>query len=100
MDDWEKFYAADDVLTAEEKAEIELKVDIIEQIVKAREESGLTQKGLQNLTKVQQACIARLERNRNDPQLTTMLKLLRPLGKTLAVVPINHKDENGEALPL
>lgn len=93
MSTWKEFYEQDTVFSPEEKAEIELKVDIIEQMVKAREESGLTQKALQDLTKVQQTCIARLERNRNDPQLMTILKLLRPLGKTLAVVPITRPPE-------
>lgn len=92
MDDWDKFYAQDTVLTPEEKSEIELKADIIEQVVNARKAAGLTQEQLQDLSKVQQTCIARLERSKNDPQLTTLLRVLRPLGKTLAVVPL--ADEN------
>jgi len=32
-----------------------------------------------------------------DPRLTTILRILRPLGKTLAIVPIeNEKVETGE----
>ncbi|MEW6624925.1 MAG: hypothetical protein AB1420_17675 [Bacillota bacterium] len=33
-----------------------------------------------------------MENNRMDPQLTTILKLLHPLGMTLAVVPIQSQD--------
>jgi predicted transcriptional regulator len=43
---------------------------------------------------VKQTFIARLENNRMDPQLTTILKLLYPLGMTLAVVPI--QEQHGE----
>ena len=36
-----------------------------------------------------QPVIARMERGSTSPQLETVLKVLAPLGKTLAVVPIN-----------
>lgn len=98
MSTWKEFYEQDTVLSPEEKEEIELKADIIAQVVNARKTSGLTQEKLQELTRVQQTCIARLERNKNDPQLTTLLKLLRPLGKTLAVVPLSREGEGEAAL--
>ena len=98
MSTWKEFYEQDTVLSPEEKEEIELKADIIAQVVNARKASGLTQEKLQNASCVQQTCIARLERNKNDPQLTTLLKLLRPLGKTLAVVPITDKKNAGTTL--
>ena len=33
-----------------------------------------------------------MERGLTDPQLTTILKVLEPLGKTLAIVPIDDKN--------
>jgi len=76
-------------LSQEDWDEIDLKVKIVGEIVKARKSAGITQAELENLTGVKQTFIARLENNRMDPQLTTVLKLLRPLGLTLDVVPIS-----------
>ena len=85
---WDDIYNNLDALTQEDRDEIELKMKIIEQILEARKEKGLTQTELEAISGVKQTFIARLENNRMDPQLTTILKLLHPLGMTLAVVPI------------
>lgn len=76
-------------LSQEDWDEIDLKVKIVGEIVEARKSAGITQAELENLTGVKQTFIARFENNRMDPQLTTVLKLLRPLGLTLDVVPIS-----------
>ena len=91
---WEDIYNNLDALTQEDRDEIELKVKIIGQILEARKEKGLTQAELEAISGVKQTFIARLENNRMDPQLTTILKLLHPLGMTLAVVPIH--EQHGE----
>jgi predicted transcriptional regulator len=88
---WEDIYNNLDALTQEDRDEIELKVKIIGQILKARKAKGLTQAELEAISGVKQTFIARLENNRMDPQLTTILKLLHPLGMTLAVVPIQER---------
>lgn len=77
-------------LSQEDFDEIDLKVKIVGEILEARKNAGLTQAELENLTGVKQTFIARLENNHTDPQLTTVLKLLRPLGLTLDVVPLNQ----------
>lgn len=87
---WEDIYKSLDTLTQGDRDEIELKVEIIGQILEARKEKGLTQAELEAISGVKQTFIARLENNRMDPQLTTILKLLHPLGMTLAVVPIQE----------
>lgn len=81
-------YKGLDSLIQEDRDEIELKVQIIRQILGARKGKGLIQAELEALSGVKQSFIARLQSNRMDPQLTTILKLLRPMGMTLAVVPI------------
>lgn len=78
----------DAMLTPEEIAESNLRVAIIGELIKAREEKGLSQKKLEELSGVKQPAIARLESGKTIPQLDTILKLLLPLGKTLAVVPL------------
>ncbi len=75
-------------LTEDEQDEIALKVKIVGEILQARQELQITQMALEELSGVRQPVIARLENGETDPQLTTILKILRPLGKTLAVVPL------------
>lgn len=77
-----------EVLTPEEIAECDLRVAIIGEIIKARQEKGISQKDLEALSGVKQPVIARMEKGKTSPQLDTILKVLAPLGKTLAVVPI------------
>ena len=85
--DWSEYKTTLDI-TQDEWDEISLKVKIIGEIINARETQSITQQNLGKLSGVHQPIIARLERNNTDPRLTTLLKILRPLGKTLAVVPI------------
>jgi DNA-binding XRE family transcriptional regulator len=75
-------------LTTDEWDEIDLKVKIVGEIIEARRSQEITQQALEALSGVRQPVIARLEGNNSDPRLTTVLKILRPLGKTLAIVPI------------
>ena len=78
----------DSFLTEEEIAESNLRVALIGELIKARQEKGLSQKKLEELSGVKQPIIARMEKGITSPQLDTILKVLAPLGKTLAVVPI------------
>ena len=79
-------------LTQEEWDEINLKNKIISEIIEARQSQDVTQQYLEELSGVRQPVIARLERKTSDPRLTTILKILRPLGKTLAIVPIEENN--------
>jgi len=88
-DDWDNLRKA--LLTPEERAETDIKVALLEEIINARQANGLTQKELEAASGVKQPVIARLERGNSDPQLSTLIKVLAPLGKTLAVVPLENK---------
>ena len=81
----------DTLLTPEETAESNLRVALIGELIKARQEKGLSQKKLEELSGVKQPIIARMEKGITSPQLDTVLKLLVPLGKTLAVVPLDNQ---------
>jgi len=82
----------DTMLTAEEKAESDLRVSlIIGELIKARQEKGISQKKLEELSGVKQPIIARMEKGSTNPQIGTVLKVLAPLGKTLAVVPLDNQ---------
>lgn len=75
-----------ELLTPEEIAESNVRVAIIGELIKARQARGLTQRKLEELSGVKQPVIARMEKDTTNPQLDTVIKLLAPLGKTLAVV--------------
>lgn len=83
---WEE--ARKELFTPEEIAASDLRVAIIGELIKARREKGLTQKELENITGIKQPVIARIEKGTTNPQIATILKLLAPLCKTLAVVPL------------
>lgn len=85
-DSWED--VRKELFTPEEIAESDLRVSIIGELVKARQEKGISQKKLEELSGVKQPVIARMEKGSTSPQLNTILKVLAPLGKTLAVVPL------------
>lgn len=88
---WEDIRA--ELFTPEEIAESDLRVAIIGEIIKARQEKGISQKKLEELSGVKQPIIARMEKGTTSPQIDTILKVLLPLGKTLAVVPLETKWE-------
>ena len=82
----------DTLLAPEEIAERDLRVALIGEFIKARQEQGISQKKLEELSGVKQPIIARMEKGITSPQLDTVLKVLAPLGKTLAIVPLNNKN--------
>ena len=83
---WEDVQA--ELFTPEEIAESNLRVALIGEIVRARQEQGISQKRLEEMSGVKQPIIARMEKGYTSPQIDTLLKVLAPLGKTLAIVPL------------
>lgn len=83
---WDEVRA--EFFTPEEIAESNLRVALIGELIKARQEKGISQKKLEELSGVKQPVIARMERGSTSPQVDTILKVLAPLGKTLAIVPL------------
>jgi len=80
-------YNDSDFLSDSEKAEIEFEVALIGKLIEAREQCGMSQKQLADLTGLKQPAIARLENLKAIPKIDTLFKLLDPLGYTLAIVP-------------
>ena len=60
---------------------------ILEEIAWRRRQQGITQQRAEELSGVKQPVIARMEKGHTDPRLSTLLKVLAPLGLTLKVVP-------------
>ena len=80
-----------ELFTPEEIAASDLRVNLIGELIKARQERGISQKKLEELSGVKQPIIARMEKGITSPQLGTVLKVLASLGKTLKVVPIESE---------
>ena len=80
-------------LTLEEKAEIDLRVEVKGTMIKARESMGYTQSDLANLAHMTQPEIARLEGEMKNPKVSTLIKVLVPLGYRLAIVPVDEHEE-------
>lgn len=75
---WENGFSADPI-------EIQ-RIQIINSVIQARRQAGMSQKELENTSGIKQPVIARLERGDTNPQLLTLLRILSPLGKTIRVV--------------
>ena len=84
--DWDELRL--ELLSPGERAETDVKIALLGEIINARTDSGLTQKRLEEISGVKQPVIARLEKGTTDPQLSTMIKILASMGKTLAVIPL------------
>ena len=76
--------------TPDEIAECDLKVALIGELIKARQERGISQRKLEELSGVKQPVIARMEKGSTTPQIGTVMKVLAPLGKKLVIVPIEQ----------
>ena len=81
----------DTLLTPAEKSASDVRVALISELIRARQEKGISQKKLGELSGVSQPVIARMETGKTSPQLDTLMKVLAPLGKTLAIVPLETK---------
>ncbi|MGN1310165.1 MAG: helix-turn-helix domain-containing protein [Clostridia bacterium] len=80
-------------ITSEQEAEIQLEMDIIKATIEARKKSNLSQRELSKKAGIKQPVIARIESRARSPQVTTLLKILYPMGYTLKVVPIKKENK-------
>lgn len=83
----------EEIFTPEEIAESDLRVALIGELLKARKEKGITQRELEQLSGVKQPVIARMENGTSSPNLSTVMKVLTALGKTLYIGDLK-KTEN------
>jgi len=81
-----------ELLTPEERAASNLRVAIIGELIKARNEQGISQRELEQLSGIKQPIISRMESGSTSPQLDTVLKVLGTLGKTLYVGDISRAE--------
>ena len=87
-----------ELFTPEEIVASNLRASIMTELVNARNNQGLSQRDLEELSGVKQPIISRMEAGVTSPQLDTVLKVLAPLGKTLYVGDINIQVTHGASL--
>ena len=82
-------------IAVSKQADVDLQMEaaLVKRLVKAREKNGLTQEQLAALAGMKQSAVARLESLGARPRIDTMIKLLKPLGYTLAVVLLGEEKE-------
>lgn len=74
-----------------EREKINFEIELIGKMVEAREQKGLSQRELAEISGVKQPAIARLESMKTTPQIDTLFKILNPLGYTISIVPLTSK---------
>ena len=87
---WEDIRAELDI-THEDEIQIDFEKELIETMVRIREEQGLTQVQLAEKCDMKQSMIARFEKLSHSPKVSTMLEILTQLGYTLKIVPIEEE---------
>ena len=82
-----------ELFTEEEIRESDLRVAFLGELIEARNDGKISQRQLEEMSGIKQPAIARIEKGEVNPRLDTILKILAPLGKTLAVVPISKNHD-------
>ena len=77
-----------------ERERINFEVALIGKMIEAREEKGLSQRELAEISGLKQPAIARLESMKATPQIDTLFKILHPLGYTIEIVPLNRSNNS------
>ena len=66
------------------KVDPDIKLIVGQAIAEAREEKGMSQRDLSSASGVMQADISKIEKGKGNPTLTTLQKLAKSLGRTVA----------------
>lgn len=96
--DWQEFKK--ELLTEEERREIEDKASLMCALINARKDRGITQQKLSAAVGVKQPFIANIENGKKDPSLSLFMKILRSLGKTVEIVDIKRNNKRRNSLSL
>ena len=86
---WEEFEEELN-LTQEQEVEIGLEMDIIKATIEARKKLNITQSELSRKTGIKQPAIARFENGTHSPTISTLIKLLVPMGYGIKIVSLKN----------
>ncbi len=76
-------------ITPEEEEEIKLEKELIETTIETRKKLKLSQRALSQKTGIRQPAIARIEKRICSPKVSTLIKMLYPIGYTIKIVPLS-----------
>ena len=82
-----------ELFTQEEIEASNLRIAFIDKMIDARREAELSQSELEELSGLKQSVIARIESGTTNPTLDTLIRALIPMGKELAIVPLERAIE-------
>lgn len=94
MKTWEsykEYVKSIDYESGKDIQEVEEISSIISVMIRQRNSLGLSQRDLAALCGIPQSSVARIESLRITPNLSTLLKILNPLGLKLLVMPADYK---------
>ena len=74
----------------QDRETMELEYELICDFIKLRHELGLTQQQMADESGVIRELISILETRKKTPQITTLIKLLKPFGYTIGIKKINE----------
>lgn len=83
--DYKKHIKNIDSITGKEIEALEEQAKIISAMIEQRNALGLSQRDLAALCNIPQSSVARIESLKTTPNLSTLLKLLQPLGLKLTI---------------
>ena len=81
-----------EIYTEDEIAASDLRVALINEMINTREQQGISQRKLEELSGIAQPVIARMEKGKSSPTIDTVIKFLFPLGMTLKITPITKVE--------
>ena len=80
----------------EDKRIMELEYNLISDLIKLRNELGLSQQKMAVTAGVVREMIAVIENRKKHPQINTLIKILEPFGYTLSITKIKEEENNEE----
>ena len=96
MTEWRKVKEDITALDCFEKAKSKFIVELIGKLTMRRNELGISQEKLAEMSGIKQSAIARLENLKATPKLDTIYKLLDPLELNLCLIPKENENGNRE----
>ena len=75
----------------DEKRIMELEYNLICEFIKLRNDLGISQQQMANVSGVVREMIAVIENRKKHPQINTLIKILEPFGYTLSITKIKEK---------
>lgn len=79
--------------TREERIENDFAAKLVGEVIQTRKSQNMSQRELASISGIKQSVIARMESGKTDPRLSTIMKLLSAMGKTLSIVPMKPEKK-------